>query len=116
VGVLTRRDLLGNEAPEEAPLGRLVRRPPVTITFDSTLRMAADQMVNFDVGRLPVIDRDAPGAVIGIVTRSDLLYAHRRRLRDVHKAERSIHLSRLRPKQRRRKLQEATVAAMTKES
>ena len=115
VGVLTRRDLLGNAVTEDAPLGRLVRRPPVVITSDSTLRMAADQMVNFDVGRLPVVDRDAPGKVVGVVTRSDLLYAHRRRLREVHKQERSIHLSRLRPKRRRRKLQEATVAAMTKD-
>src|SRR5204863_129129 len=49
---------------------------------DGPRREAAEHMVNHDVGRLPVISRPEPWKVVGMVTRSDLLAAHRRR-RDV---------------------------------
>ncbi|MEZ4406466.1 MAG: chloride channel protein [Polyangiales bacterium] len=87
VGVLTRRDLLG-DAPPESPLSELVRRPPVVVYDDSTLREAADQMVRANVGRLPVVSRAAPRVVVGIITRSDLLGAHRQRLESERVVER----------------------------
>jgi H+/Cl- antiporter ClcA len=93
VGLLTRRDLLANLASDERPLGEVVHRPPVTIHPDSTLRAAADEMVAKGVGRLLVVERDRPDRAIGIITRSDLLAAHRSRLRDIRRAERSIRLS-----------------------
>ena len=93
-GVVTRRDLLGNTVPDEQALRSLIRRSPLTISSDSTLRMAADQMVNFEVGRLPVVDADSPGKIVGILTRSDLLDAHRRRLRETRRAERSFSFKR----------------------
>jgi hypothetical protein len=37
-------------------------------------------MVRAGVGRLPVVSKEAGGALVGIVTRSDLLSAHRGRL------------------------------------
>ena len=45
----------------------------------ASLREAADLMVGFGVGRLPVVSRATPKIVIGILTRSDLLAAHARR-------------------------------------
>jgi CBS domain-containing protein len=102
IGVVTRRDLLGNPNPEEQPLRDLVSRSPITITADSSLRMAADRMVSFEVGRLPVVDGGEAGKVIGIVTRSDLLHAHRRRLREAHDAERSIRFGIREPHRRQR--------------
>jgi hypothetical protein len=41
-------------------------------------------MVVEQVGRLPVVTRESPRTVIGIVTRSDLLAAHAPRLRAAH--------------------------------
>ena len=41
-------------------------------------------MVRHDVGRLPVVSRDNPKHLIGIVTRSDILSVYERRLRDAH--------------------------------
>ncbi len=79
-GVLTRRDLLNAEADPACKLRDLLRRPPTICYEDSTLREAADHMVNHDVGRLPVMSRGEPGQLIGIVTRSDLLKAHRYRI------------------------------------
>jgi hypothetical protein len=39
-------------------------------------------MVSQGVGRLPVVSRAAPTQVIGMLTRSDLLSAHGRRLNE----------------------------------
>jgi CBS domain-containing protein len=77
-GVLTRRDFLNRDA--STPLHSLVHRPPAVVYLDSTLRDAADHMVRENVGRLAVVERAHPRRVIGIITRSDLLRAHARRL------------------------------------
>ncbi len=81
VGVLTRRNILDAMVSGEKLMGELVHRPPVIVYPDATLRDAADHMANHDIGRLPVIDRQTR-KVVGMVTRSDLLAAHRRRLKE----------------------------------
>ena len=88
VGVLTRRDLIGSEELESVPLSALIRRAPVVVFTDNTLRDAADQMVRAGVGRLPVVERHAPRKVVGMLSRSDLLSAHAGRL-NAGKARRS---------------------------
>lgn len=77
LGVITRRDLLRDVAPQTR-LGELIRRPPVVIYDDLTLRDAASQMARHEIGRLPVIQRSTSN-LVGILTRSDILSAHRRR-------------------------------------
>jgi CBS domain-containing protein len=78
VGVVTRREL--DAAGAGAVVRDRLKRAPVTVFADCSLREAADLMVTAGVGRLPVVERADPTRVIGIVTRSDLLRAHRRRL------------------------------------
>jgi CIC family chloride channel protein len=78
VGVVTRRDLLGTGAT--GLVGDLVRRPPAVVFEDSSLREATDHMVRQGVGRLPVVTRSDPGRVVAMLTRSDLITAHARRL------------------------------------
>ncbi len=80
LGVITRRDFLNTAHAPETPASALLRRPPAVIFSDNSLREAADQMVRENVGRLPVVLREDPRKVIGIITRSDLLRAHERRL------------------------------------
>jgi CIC family chloride channel protein len=80
VGVLTRRDLVESGENESGPLAALVRRAPVVVFTDNSLRDAADQMVRAAVGRLPVVERAAPREVVGMLSRSDLLGAHAGRL------------------------------------
>jgi H+/Cl- antiporter ClcA/CBS-domain-containing membrane protein len=80
VGVLTRRDLVGSTVDLSTPLSALVRRAPVVVFTDNSLRDAADQMVRAAVGRLPVVERAAPRTVVGMLSRSDLLGAHAGRL------------------------------------
>ena len=43
-----------------------------------------------DIGRLPVMSRAAPSRMVGIITRADLLRAHRRRLDETQKPGRTI--------------------------
>jgi CBS domain-containing protein len=86
VGVVTRRDLLDATRAESLTVRDVVRRPPVVVYEDSTLRDAADQMVIAHVGRLPVVRRDAVHEVVGILSRSDLLAAHAPRLEAAHHA------------------------------
>ncbi|HWL92422.1 MAG TPA: chloride channel protein [Phycisphaerae bacterium] len=95
VGILTRRDLLPPSAavlPAQTELRELIRRPPVIVYEDCTLRDAIDHMVRHDVGRLPVTRRDNPGQVVGIITRSNVLSAHRGRLLDMERGAPSIRM------------------------
>jgi CIC family chloride channel protein len=98
VGVLTRRDLLDPRHSGSTRLGDMIHRPVKVIYDDCSLRQAADMMVNHDIGRLPVIDRENPSRVAGMLTRSDLLGAHRIRLRDTSEVKRTLRLSELAPR------------------
>jgi CIC family chloride channel protein len=79
IGVLTRRDLLQLDADPTAPVRSLVHRRPVVVADRHSLREAADLMTQARVGRLPVVSDDG-GQVVGILSRSDILAAHERRL------------------------------------
>jgi CBS domain-containing protein len=85
LGVVTRRDLLDPSTGATALVRDLIRRRPAVIYEDSTLRETADHMVIEQVGRLPVVSRESPLTVVGIVSRSDLLAAHAPRLRAARK-------------------------------
>jgi chloride channel protein, CIC family len=93
LGVVTRRDVLDLELPIDAVVRDVVRRIPVTVSDDATAREAADLMVHAGVGRLPVVRGEAPGELVGIITRSDLLDAHERRLAAARTATRHLSLA-----------------------
>jgi CBS domain-containing protein len=92
IGVVTLRDLTDPHAEPEAPVARVVKRPPVVIFETGTLREAADHMVAERVGRLAVVREDDPTRLVGMISRSDLLDAHRPRLEARDRAVRSIEL------------------------
>jgi H+/Cl- antiporter ClcA/CBS domain-containing protein len=79
IGVVTRRDVYEN-ASDGLRLADVVRRDVAFIYDDCSLRDAADRMATQKIGRLPVVRREQPMRVVGIVTRSDLVDAHARRL------------------------------------
>ncbi|HMJ10569.1 MAG TPA: CBS domain-containing protein, partial [Polyangiaceae bacterium] len=79
IGVLTRSEILGGDATTLC-VRDLLRRPPIVIHDDCSVRDAADLMAKYAIGRLPVVERSAPQMLVGIVTRSDLVHAHQRRL------------------------------------
>jgi H+/Cl- antiporter ClcA/CBS domain-containing protein len=93
VGVVTRRNLLDATASGGRTVADAIRRPAAVVYADQTLRNAADHMVRERVGRLPVVTRADPRTVIGIISRSDLLYAHARRLDEAMRTEEPWHIS-----------------------
>ncbi|HET6328065.1 MAG TPA: chloride channel protein [Planctomycetaceae bacterium] len=101
IGVLTRRDLQAETAGESQTLRELLKRPAKFVYEDCTVRQAADHMVNHNIGRLPVVLRDQPTRLIGIVTRSDILSAYRRRIKQDETQRPAIRVSRLSKKIRR---------------
>jgi H+/Cl- antiporter ClcA len=89
-GVITRRDLLAPDLPGLKRIGEMLRRPPIVVNEEHSLREAADHMVAENVGRLVVVAHDDPTKMVGILTRGDLLSAHARRLREARDANRHI--------------------------
>jgi CBS domain-containing protein len=84
IGVVTRRDITDPTLEPDRTIASVIKQSPKVVYDDSSLRAAADHMVMHHVGRLPVVSRDNPGKVIGIITRSDLLAAHAPRLDEAH--------------------------------
>ncbi|HEX4793228.1 MAG TPA: chloride channel protein [Humisphaera sp.] len=96
LGVLTRRVLLNPAHSTALKVGDLLTLPPLTIYPDNTLREAADEMVTRNIGRLAVVSREQSQRLVGILTRSDVLSAHRRRLDETRVAAPVIRLSKRR--------------------
>jgi H+/Cl- antiporter ClcA len=89
-GVVTRRDINGSRLSNTATISELVKRPPVTIYEDDTLREAIDLLAENGIGRLPVVIRSNPGKVVAILTRSDIITANKKRLDDATRSEKSL--------------------------
>ncbi|CAN5711645.1 chloride channel protein [soil metagenome] len=87
VGVLTRRDFL--KAPLETKIASLVHRGPVVVFEHQSLREAADLMTAHNIGRIVVVSKADSKVPKGIITRSDLLSAHQKRLNESKMARRS---------------------------
>ena len=88
VGVVMRRALVA--ASPGRRVAELIERPPVTVHASDTLRHAADVMAHTGVGRLPVLSDGPSPALVGMLTRSDLVGAHRPRLRAERVAARAL--------------------------
>jgi H+/Cl- antiporter ClcA len=97
LGIITRRQFLDPAVEPARTADSLLSRPPILVYSDASLRDAADHMVNHDIGRLPVLDRQSR-QLVGILTRSDLLRAHRQRLTADHTTARTLRPSPISPK------------------
>lgn len=93
LGLLTRRDLLAPDLPGATRLHQVIHRAPVVAFESNSMREVADLMVHQKVGRVPLIARDGSRRVVGILSRSDLLAAHERRLEAGRPAEPTYALS-----------------------
>ncbi len=76
VGIVTRGDLVrALQRPERDQLTvREIARSGLVVTFpDESLHDAVEKMLEHNVGRLPVVDRNHPDHVVGYLGRADVL-------------------------------------------
>lgn len=94
-GVVAWSDLLVAQRDDsDLTVGELARSALVARP-DETLRAAADRMVTSGHGVLPVVNRDEPGRLLGLVSQFDLLKAHERSLVEERHRERPLRPWRL---------------------
>ena len=94
VGVVARKDLAAASSrmlDDDADVAQLMR-PPVVAFADETLRSAAERMATTRLGVLPVVDREEPDRLVGLVTQFDLLRARDLLLAEERHRERVIRL------------------------
>ncbi len=78
VGFLTTRELLRPGLSPTMRIKDVVDHPAVTIYPDAPLRLADALMDRHKIGRLVVVEKGCERKVVGIISRADLLAAHRR--------------------------------------
>ncbi|HEX7127260.1 MAG TPA: chloride channel protein [Thermodesulfobacteriota bacterium] len=114
LGVVTGRDLRavaeGGSAGEPRNLGDVTRRVPVVAHPDEPLRAVVYRMAERSLTRLPVVDRDDPHRLVGLVTLEHLLRARARNLEEESRRERVLRLHHLLPRVGRGKREEAVAA------
>jgi CBS domain-containing protein len=108
VGVVTRSDLQemasnvadgGNGSGNDSAykLADLVNPHPVVAYTDEPLRVVVYRMADTGFTRFPVVERDDPRKLVGIVSLNDLLKARVRNLAEERHRERVLHLRLLFP-------------------
>lgn len=88
-GIITRRDLLEALAAGagDRPVAEIVAHTLHTAFPDEDLNVVLARMFQRRVGRLPVVSRDSPHALVGYLGRSAILTAHSRRHTDERELE-----------------------------
>lgn len=102
VGVVGWSHLAG--AGDDDAIGPLAERNPVIAYPDEVLRPVATRMAEYEIGAMPVVSRDEPGEVVGIVTEFELLGGRRRQLEEERRRERPFKLPHRLELLRRRRL------------
>lgn len=92
IGVLTMKEIMDPAVDSEAKIAGLIHRLPLTVLGSQTAREAADLMVREKIGRLPVLSDEPGRPLVAMLTRSDLLSAHERRLDEHQKLHRTMRI------------------------
>ncbi len=106
LGVMTRKDLQEvmqqqDDYTENAQLSTLVNAHPIVAYPDEPLRAVVYRMAESGFTRFPVVERENPQKLLGIVSLSDLLKARTRNLEEERQRERVLHMRLLLPRRTR---------------
>ena len=98
-GVVTRRDLFraSTLGDETASVADVMRDALVVTHADQTLKNVAVSMAEAEVSRIPVVDRDDPTRVVGLVSLSQLLLGRARDQAEARERERVLRVRMVRP-------------------
>ncbi len=103
LGVITRKDLQEvmqhrDTQSEDEQLNALACAHPIVAYPDEPLRAVVYRMAESGFTRFPVVERDNPRKLLGIVSLGDLLKARARNLDEERQRERVLHLRLLLPR------------------
>ncbi|MEZ4870175.1 MAG: chloride channel protein [Caldilineaceae bacterium] len=94
LGVVTVQDLeraVGEGAMQERTVADIATRAIVTVCQDDTLSVALHIMSEHDFGRIPVVERQDPSHLVGLLRRADIIRAYRhailRKMEEQHRTE-----------------------------
>jgi chloride channel protein, CIC family len=90
LGLVDQRDLLDLNHPDSKQVGELVRAPFVVVFKDNSLRQAIVLIAREGLGRVPVVERDNPRKLIGILSHSDVRSAIRQWFEDSQQAKQTL--------------------------
>jgi CIC family chloride channel protein len=76
VGILTIRDVENARSRGAETAGDACTRNPALAFPDEPLNLALRRMSRSDVGRLPVVERNNPRRLVGILRRADIIHAY----------------------------------------
>jgi CBS domain-containing protein len=84
-GIVTRGDLL--RSLQRDPSGKTLAvdagsAKPIVAFPDELLREAVERMIQNDIGRLPVVDREDHGRILGYLGRTSVMLARSRHLEE----------------------------------
>jgi H+/Cl- antiporter ClcA/CBS domain-containing protein len=99
-GVVTRTQLETaiHDGQGERPVAELGISAPTVVHPDETLRNVATMMAQHEVDRMPVVDRERPDRVVGMLSLTMLLAARVRDLEEARDTERVLRLRIVRPR------------------
>jgi CIC family chloride channel protein len=89
VGIVTGTDMRQKvkEGQLDKPVRDFMTRDPSSVTPSTTAHTALGVMVQLDVGHLPVVDEADARALVGMLTRSDLIRVERRVLEEESRSD-----------------------------
>ena len=93
LGVLAWSDVIVDKEDQLKLVREVMREKPVTAYADEILRVVADRMAASGVGVIPVVDRNNPALLDGLVTQFDLSKAREKLLVEERHVERVLKLS-----------------------
>lgn len=107
IGVATRKDLQGfiqqhakNYGQQDYTLSELVNIHPVVAYPDESLRSVIYRMAETGYTRMPVVEREAPHKLVGLISLAAVLQARTRSLEEERKRERVLRMRFLFPTSR----------------
>jgi predicted transcriptional regulator len=92
-GILSSSNLFGQHHPVTQVLGTLLKRFPVSVTKNTSLKAAAEMMAEQNVDVLPVIDDDG-ATVIGMLSYKDIIDAFKHSVNEHQQKQPNISLRR----------------------
>ena len=90
-GVVTRKDIHALEGSTRT-LADVIKQKPVTAFPDEPLRVVVYRMAETGLTRMPVVDREKPRDLLGMISLNDLLQARTRDLEEERRRERILRL------------------------